>query len=165
MTAVYRPSRGAPFTALEAQKIGESLADIEKEKGLTPAAVVAAAGTWDSPLHRHFEWNDSKAAKAHRMGQARTLIGCVRVIVSGKGTPAEQRERAFVSVREGDENTRSYVSFAVVAKDPGLHSQLVAEGLRRAEQWADRYGREPELEAITKAIQRAAKLLAKRLAS
>lgn len=58
------------------------LADLESKTGrLTPDAVVAHAAQEDSPLHEHFEWDDSKAAHAHRLDQARSLITSVKVEV------------------------------------------------------------------------------------
>ena len=58
------------------------LADLETKTGrLTPDAVVAHAKDEDSPLHECFEWDDSKAAHAHRLDQARSLITSVKVEV------------------------------------------------------------------------------------
>lgn len=47
---------------------------------LIPAAVVDAARHPQSPLHAHFEWDDTRAAAAHRIHQARRLIASVRVV-------------------------------------------------------------------------------------
>lgn len=48
---------------------------------LTPDAVVENARDPESPLHDKFEWDDTKAAHAHRIYQARKLIASVKVIV------------------------------------------------------------------------------------
>lgn len=48
---------------------------------LTPDAVLADASDPESPLHEHFEWDDSKAAAKHRLDQARSLIRSVKVVV------------------------------------------------------------------------------------
>jgi hypothetical protein len=42
--------------------------------------VVAAAADPGSPLHDHFEWDESAAAAAHRLQQARSLIRAVVTI-------------------------------------------------------------------------------------
>ena len=61
------------FTALRA---------LEDAQGrLTPDAVVNAARDSENPLHPHFEWDDTKAAEAHRRNQARTLIKTVTLSV------------------------------------------------------------------------------------
>lgn len=48
---------------------------------LTPDAVVKDAKNRNSPLHEHFEWDDTKAAYQYRLDQARELIRKVRVEV------------------------------------------------------------------------------------
>lgn len=63
--------------------IEEVLTHIAATNGgvLTPDDVVEAARDPASPLHERFEWDDSKAAHAHRIYQARKVIASVRVIV------------------------------------------------------------------------------------
>lgn len=48
---------------------------------LTPRAVVDAARDENHPLHGEFEWDDTVAAEAYRLDQARQLIADVRVEV------------------------------------------------------------------------------------
>ena len=55
-----------------------ALAELESSGGrLTPNGVVEAARDAASPLHYHFEWDDSVAAEQHRLDQARRLITSV----------------------------------------------------------------------------------------
>ena len=55
---------------------------IENRQGrLDPQSVVAAARNKKSPLHKQFEWDDTKAAEKYRLEQARELIRLVRVEV------------------------------------------------------------------------------------
>ena len=49
---------------------------------LTPDAVVEDAKSPKSPLHEHFDWDDSVAAVKWRIEQARTLIRQVTVTVT-----------------------------------------------------------------------------------
>jgi hypothetical protein len=49
---------------------------------LRPDSVVSAARAPDSPLHSHFEWDDTKAAAEHRLDQARGLIRTIKVVVT-----------------------------------------------------------------------------------
>lgn len=95
--------KDAPVAILNAkkadpQKIGSALAKIAEENAgrLTPTAVVDAAQSPKSPLHRHFEWDDSKAAAAYRLDQARALISVLRIEDDG-----EEPTRAFLSVKDG----------------------------------------------------------------
>ena len=64
--------------------IRERLAKLEKSgKGrLTPDAVLEDAANKTSPLHDQFEWDDTKAAQAHRLVQARRLIVSVMVVTT-----------------------------------------------------------------------------------
>lgn len=69
----------------ETRQLLEEELDRLAKKGagtLTPVSVVDAARSPESPLHRYFEWNDSLAAIAHRLDQARVLIRSVRVSVT-----------------------------------------------------------------------------------
>ncbi len=46
---------------------------------LLPADVVKAARAEDHPLHKKFDWDDTKAAHKWRLSQARDLIASVRI--------------------------------------------------------------------------------------
>ena len=64
---------------ISSNQAGECLMKIyEKNDGmLTPDLVVKEAKRKSHPLHKCFEWNDGKAAKAYRLSQAGKLIRCV----------------------------------------------------------------------------------------
>jgi hypothetical protein len=54
----------------------------KRHKGrITRKMVVDAARRKDSPLHRYFEWNDTKAAEKYRLDQAQELITRYVVVV------------------------------------------------------------------------------------
>lgn len=73
-------------------------------QAITPEILVTESMPKDAPLHNIFEWNDQKAAHAHRLQQARTLINNIQITVIGDGKPR------FVSV------------YDVVSKDGGYKS-------------------------------------------
>lgn len=83
------------------QKIGEALATITgaNHGRLTPKAVVEAARSNRHVLHKHFEWDDAKAAEAHRLDQARAIIRAIRV--EEDASDAETAPRAFHSINGG----------------------------------------------------------------
>lgn len=58
------------------------LLSIDKEGTIAPEEVVAAAAPPTSPIHDLFEWDDSKAAHAHRLSQARKVITDFEFIVT-----------------------------------------------------------------------------------
>lgn len=61
---------------------------LEREHGeLRPKDVVAFAKPEDSPLHGFFEWDDDVAAEQYRLGQARQLIGRIKIEVTVNEIP------------------------------------------------------------------------------
>lgn len=68
--------------------VAERLTTLETERGqLTEKTVVEDARSPDSPLHGFFEWDDTRAAEAHRLSQARLLIRRVRIEVNVREVP------------------------------------------------------------------------------
>lgn len=118
------------------QKIGETLAKLSDAAGgkLKPKAVVDAARDTKSPLHRHFEWDDSAAAEAYRLDQARNLIRIVRV----EDEAAEEgSHRAFLSIN--DASGVAYRPLDVVQRSTELQSALMAQADRDLEAFQLRY--------------------------
>lgn len=90
---------------------------------LTPHALVGVAADPDHPLHDQFNWDDSSAAHAFRLWQARMLIARVKVTV----TPTSRhqvRVRAFASLSSGS-NHRRYLTVADVRADPELTAEMM----------------------------------------
>lgn len=85
-------------------------------------SVVEAAKSPDSPLHAGFEWDDTEAAKLHRLNQARTLIRAV-VIVQDNTPP----RHVYVHVRQSDETTGGYYPVEVVVRTPDLFDRAADE--------------------------------------
>lgn len=107
--------------------IADRLARIaERNNGtLTPDAVVADARDKSSPLHTHFEWDDSEAAKQWRLEQARSLIRSVRVDVQ-----TESRVISTVRYVRSPEATGRQQGYADVTK-LRTRDDLAREALRR----------------------------------
>lgn len=105
------------------QLIGEALSKLASDGDghLEPSAVVSAAQDPDSALHPHFEWDDTKAAHAHRLDQARDLIRVIRIDEGERSPPA------FVSISDV-----SGVSYRPVA-DVRASSSLQLVVMRQAE--------------------------------
>jgi hypothetical protein len=104
------------------QKIGQALELISEKAGgkLTPPAVVEAARDKRSVLHKHFEWDDARAAESFRLDQARTLIRAIHL----ENTDASNGyARAFLSVRE--KTGTSYRSLGEVLKSTDLQMSVL----------------------------------------
>lgn len=80
----------------------KELKQLEDRKGrLTPEQVLEAASDPKSALHSQFEWDDSKAAYAHRLDQARELIRRVKIEL----VVEERTIKAVAYVRDPDRQT------------------------------------------------------------
>ena len=120
----------------KAQTIGRALARISDEnKGrLTPRAVVAAAEDTRSPLHKHFEWDDTAAASKWRERQASKIIAVIHVedLDVEEGTA-----RAFLSVT--DKGGVSYRQHAEVKSSIDLQLAVLQTAERDLEAFERRF--------------------------
>ena len=129
------------------QKIGQALAKIAEDGGgrLTPPAVVEAARNPRNVLHRHFEWDDVKAAQAFRLDQARAIIGVIRIEDEG-----DEPTRAFLSVK--DATGVSYRTAAEVSGSVDLQLAVLKQAERDLDAFSKRYR---ELEDICSDVRSA----------
>jgi hypothetical protein len=141
----------------ETASLEELLGKIAQKHGgtLTPEQVLKAAAPKSSPLHQHFQWDDTEAAKQYRLMQAGQLIRRVRITYA----PSEGREfrvRAFVNVTPEaceDESPRGhYVSFETAIGIPNYREQLLANARRDAETFKQKYATLEEVLPIIQAI-------------
>jgi hypothetical protein len=100
------------------------LTEIAVKKGgvLMVDDVLEEAKDEESPLHKHFEWNDSVAAAAHRREQARALIQRCRITLVGS-EPIQIR--AFVSLPNDRETGGGYRLATTVMDDANLREELL----------------------------------------
>ncbi len=120
-----------------AQRIGVALAEIaDQQKGrLTPKAVVDAARASRHPLRPFFEWNDTAAADAYRLDQARMLIRSIVVI--DDDAEAGDAKPAFLSI--SDHGGTSYRSMQEVLDSVELQSAVLAAAERDLAAFEKRY--------------------------
>lgn len=138
------------------QKIGEALEKISATAGghLTPEAVVIAAKDRKSVLHKHFEWNDEKAAEAYRVDQARSLVRCIHI--DGQDTE-NGIARAFMSIRE--KSGTSYRGLSDILGSADLQARILAQAERDLLAWENRY---KQIEDVCALIREARKRLSAR---
>lgn len=78
----YAAAPGATYSDADAQIIGAELETIAaQEIAVTPQEIVARAKRASSVLHKFFEWDNRKAAEAHRIHQARNLVNHLQIRV------------------------------------------------------------------------------------
>lgn len=99
--------------------------------------VVEYAKDPSTELHRHFEWDDNKAAEAHRLNQARMLIN-VCVIVN----PVNNKKiKAYVSLKSERKHGIGYRAVVDVLKDSFLTEELMQDALKDLERFQEKYNR------------------------
>lgn len=170
----WKNERTAALYHATAEQAHEAFEEIRRRDGkLTPAAVVDSARPEESVLHEDFEWRDDVAAEKYRQGQARQMVGAVRII-------REERPpvRAYVNVkvvsspplkaadciREADEEqeqeptaeeeteSRCYMPLEEVLQQPDLCGQMMADARRDAQTYKQKYSTLASLASIMQAI-------------
>ncbi len=140
---IYRWKAGSRIM-IDAQSAGEEMERLRvRQNGrLETGDVLEAARPPESPLHPHFDWNDTIAAERWRMEQAGHLIQCITVSIE-KPDGAAVPVRAFVSVKR--DHDRSYTSIAHALSDEDLRRQVLGAALRELVAWRARHTELTEL--------------------
>lgn len=128
----------------------DKIAKNDRDGLIQPEQVVEVASDESSPLHTHFEWDDSEAAQEYRLHQARNLINRVRVIKVDEGP-----RYVNVTIKRVDGGfRRGYIQTERAVADPDLYEQVVMDASKGLRAYQIR------LQAFTKA-RKAADLLGK----
>jgi hypothetical protein len=135
---------------IDANDVGRSIQSlVDKHGEARPEHIVKAARSEKHPLHAHFEWDDSEAAKQHRLEQARYVLRAVTIVREDR---PDVTIRAFVNVeREGAWNP-----IDVVLASPTGREQLLAQALSDLQALSRKYHVLEELEDVRSAIARLA---------
>ena len=130
---------------------------------LAPASVVEAARDPGSVLHDHFEWEDSAAAEAYRIIQARGLIRRVQLSIireqrKGKVVDVQlTRTRGFESRPSMRNAALGYEPIGDILSNKGKRSELLARALADFAALKRRYERLNELAPLWEALEAIAK--------
>ena len=129
----WRP--GFPSRGVKAKVAREEVERVRARHGghLSPANIVEAARKGGSPIRRLFEWDDTKAARAHRLQQAREMMSAIIVVESEGDSPAHE----YSSIRVGKAN--AYVSTREAMKDTERRKQILDNALEDLRSWHLRY--------------------------
>ena len=155
---VYQYSWKTGYYPVSAQETGEFLNKVsEKEGGITAARVLELSRREDALLHPCFEWDDTKAAEAHRLYQARKLVGnlvCAVVKENPEKAVATPATRAFVSVSAPQKE--GYFKPTIVAmSDPNDRQMVLENAKREAIAFANKYSGLAEFAEVIQAINKA----------
>lgn len=136
--------------------VARELLKIERKYGLiTAGSVVESARPKKSPLHKHFLWEDTRAAAEYRLWQARQLIS----IVKFQHPEMDDAVRLFTSVTikkevGGEEKSvRFYLKTETALADEGLRAQILERAKNEARSWATKYRNLVELAQLVNLIK------------
>lgn len=114
----------------------KELAQLLKRDGvLLPEAVVERASDPNSAMHDWFEWDDTEAAKAHRIWQARELIRVQVTMLPNSDTTT----RVYVSLPRDRAGSGGYRSVVEVMSDEAMAAEMLQAALDDAERWRTKY--------------------------
>ena len=100
----------------------------ERDGLITPQTVLEAASEPSSPLHDHFTWDDTEAARKYRLVEARSLITRYKITVQ-KSPDETVRVRAFAHI-PAEDGAGFYVPTADALTDPAQRSLVMQQALR-----------------------------------
>lgn len=117
------------------KEIADELTKLEQENGrLDPVSVVDAARDPTSPMHQFFEWDDTEAARQHRLGQARQLIRRVKVEVTVRDVPLQ----VVRYVHDSSDPQNGYRNILRVRDDADIARDALLDEMSRVEKAARR---------------------------
>ena len=139
---------------------GRELERIREKTGrLEPEDVLKAAKAKRSPLHAAFEWDDSAAAVAYRLQQARYMIRMIEVTIIRKDEKP-RTVRAYVRLAGEEDDAGGYESTVEVLSDQERREILLAQALDELRHWQTRYENLRELADVFIAIEKTRKRVA-----
>ncbi len=133
----------------------EAIDELEAIRGQTggllrPVDVLEHAQDESSALHHHFTWDDTEAARLHRVREARDLIVRVRVSVQRKDGKVA-KVRAYTSLDVDRLNGRGYRATVDVLSDAGLRARMLETALAEVESLRKKYSDLEELIPVFRA--------------
>lgn len=138
MAKRWKPTDGAGFNSEMAQVLGKILESLGNTP--TPKQLVDAARPVKSPIHKLFEWDDTKAAERFRIYQARNHINHIEVEIvhEGKSTFTKAYHSVIVET-ENEGKERAYKSVAAVRSNKEYAEQVVENARDELRYWRTRY--------------------------
>ncbi len=135
----------------------EELKAIAKNDGgvLRPERVVDFARDPTTALHAAFTWDDSEAAEAWRLHQARNIIRVSVQVVERAGKPLTVP--VFVSLQADRNAGGGYRETYAVMGDKDTRAALLAEARRDMEAFEERFAMFEELAEVLAAMRKARK--------
>jgi hypothetical protein len=135
----YRIKPGAHLRRADAEALAGVMAELATQKLSTEQQcrkLVEMARPKKSPIHHCFEWDDKRAADAHRIQQARYYWRSIEVTLDTEDA-TEKPIRAFHPVFADGE--RRYTDVQTITESVDLAAQLVAQAKSELKSFRNRY--------------------------
>lgn len=144
---------GAKIKGVSPQKAGEEIDRLLAKYGqsLKAEQVLEEARSKKSPIHNAFDWNDTTAARAYRLEQARRLLRSVRVvIITPKGS--EITTRVTVTTEDPEESGRVYSATEYAMSSEKMRNSILRQALAELKAFRHKYATLSELASLFKQI-------------
>ena len=138
--SLYKGKVTADEAAAELERIRE------KHGILRPELVVDESREESAILHRCFQWDDKTAAESYRKEQARKLIDSIQVVIVN--SDVHYSVRAFVNVRQADDEKRSYTPLTEAIHDEKMYADLLAQAKEEMSSFVTKYSQLEELNPV-----------------
>lgn len=147
----WRP--GFPKPPVSADVFGTVVDEIEARNGaVRPVDIVEEAQKPGSPIRAALQWDNTKAADAYRLVQARQLLGGLQIVRVRIEKGPEVSSRAMYRVRP-DRGPGGYVSHNRIIGDRDLKKQVISSARRELESFLAKYAGVLALGAFTPRLQ------------
>lgn len=143
LSAQWKPGFSSLYKA-DAQKVAEEISSIGESA--TPAQIVYKARGVETELHKCFEWDDAKAAEAHRLQQARQVV--CHLVIRETVTDGNPPIRFFFK----PDNRNGYQPTRTIIRNKDRYQNLLAIAMRDLDALRRKYHSLTELEQVFEAI-------------
>lgn len=131
-------------------------------RDVKPQDIVKDAANPQSPYHKFFEWDDTKAGPKFRLQQARQLLQNLRVIyhdTEGNSVSVRKYIRCQLSTPADHELKSGYVPRGKVLRTANLREQVVVMARQVLESFKTRFRQFSEIELVYPHIDAAIQML------
>ena len=119
----------------------------ESENGLTPQNIVNVSRDVNHPLHGEFEWDDTVAAEAYRIVQAKALIRDITIVHDEE---SKKQDRGFVITPGG---SHTYVPLRDALNNEEWKNNLLEAAKRDMIAFIAKYRRLTELAQVVEPME------------
>lgn len=149
--------RGFPARRVPAETAYAELERLRVDSGgsLRPRDVVESARPESAALHPLFEWDDVKAAEAHRLARARGVLRALVIVhdVAPASTPLPAYIRVRIAETPGKPAQSRYQPVEMAMRHAVHRESIILRALQELLAWQARYRDLRELAGLFEAIE------------